>query len=385
MASASEQQPERSVARPAGRRSAGRWPGAGPGSRRADRRRAPLWLSVVVLALTCLSLLASTLAVWIDATLLNTDRFVALVAPIGHEPQVIDGMSRYVADQVVDALAIQQRTSSALPASGQFLVGPLEHSVHDFVQTRTAALLSSDKRQTAWLGLVRSLHAELVAALRGQSSTVTITNGALTVDLLPLIAAALRQLQQAAPGLVPTRLAIPVLTGAQSPQQERQALARALGAPLAPDFGVVTLLHSDRLTMAQRLVSVLDALRVILPIVTLVLAVAAIWTAADRRRALLLLGIGIVASFLAAILFVQLLLGQFAAAAQASPAREIADTLVGLVRASLVAVLIAVAIAGALVVFGAYLAGQLEWLVRRLPTVASACRAEPAEPPSPGS
>src|SRR5258706_1337664 len=265
MASASEQQPEGPVARPAGRWPAGRWPGAGSGSGRTDRRRAPLWLSVVVLALTCLSLLASTLAVWIDATLLNTDRFVALVAPIGHDSQVIDGMSRYVADQVmvVVALAIPQRTASVLPASGQFLLGPLEQSVHDFVQTRTTALLSSDKLQTAWHGLARSLHAELVAALRGQSSTVTIANGALTVDLLPLIAAALRQLQQADHGLVPSRLAIPALTGAQSPQQERQALARALGVPLAPDFGVVTLLHSDRLTVAQRLVSVLDALRVI--------------------------------------------------------------------------------------------------------------------------
>jgi hypothetical protein len=380
MASASEQQPERPVARPAGR-----WPGAGLGSRRADRRRVPLWLSVVVLALTCLSLLASTLAVWIDATLLNTDRFVALVAPIGHDSQVIDGMSRYVADQVVVALAIPQRTASALPASGQFLVRPLEQSVHNFVLTRTAALLSNDKLQTTRYGLVRSLHAELVTALRGQSSTVTITNGALTVDLLPLIAAALRQLQQADHGLVPSRLAIPTLTGAQSPQQERQALARALGVPLAPDFGMVTLLHSDRLTTVQRLVSVLDALRVILPVVTLALVVAAIWTAADRRRALLLLGIGIAASFLAAIPFVQLLLGQFAAAAQASPAREIADTLVGLVRVSLVAVLVAVVIAGSLVAFGAHLAGQPEWLVRRLPTVAGAGRAEPAGPPSRGS
>ena len=98
-----------------------------------------------------------------------------------------------------------------------------------------------------------------------------------------------------------------------------------------------------------------------------------------------LLGIGIAASFLAAILFVQLLLGQFAAAAQVSPAREIAETLVGLVRASLVEVLIAVAIAGALVVFGAYLAGQPEWLVRRLPMVTSAGRVGPARPPSRGA
>lgn len=108
------------------------------------------------------------------------------------------------------------------------------------------------------------------------------------------------------------------------------------------------------------------------------------WTAADQRRALLL-GIGIAASFLAATLFVQLLLGQIAAAAPETLAREIADTLVGLARASLVAVLIVVAIAGALVAFGAYLAGQPEWLVWRLPTVASAGGAEPAEPSSRGS
>lgn len=89
--------------------------------------------------------------------------------------------------------------------------------------------------------------------------------------------------------------------------------------------------------------------------------------------------------FLAALLLVQLLLGQFAAAAQVSPAREIADTLVGLVRASLVVVLVAVAIAGSLVAFGAYLTGQPEWLVRRPPTVASAGREGPAQPPSRGA
>lgn len=84
-------------------------------------------------------------------------------------------------------------------------------------------------------------------------------------------------------------------------------------------------------------------------------------------------------------IFRQLLLGQIAAAAQASPARGIADTLVGLARASLVVVLVAVVIAGALVAFGAYLAGQPEWLMRRIPMDASAGRAEPAEPLSRGS
>src|SRR5689334_10595500 len=228
MTSASEHQPEQAPPPRASR------------TRRANRRTLPAWLSVVLVILTSIAALASTMVIWVEATMLDTDRFVALVAPVGSDPLVVASVSQYAADQVVTALDIQNRTANALPLDGRFLTGPLERVVHDFVQTRTADFLKSDQGQALWQAQVRRVHSGLVALLRGQTSTLGSANGALTVDLLPVLAATLSRLQQAAPGLIPFGAKIPDLSAAQNPAQARQELGQALGVELAPDFGVIT-------------------------------------------------------------------------------------------------------------------------------------------------
>lgn len=361
MASASEDQAGRSATHLTGER-----PGARSRSLRAGRRTVPAWLSIMLASLTCLCLLASTVTIWVGATVLNTDRFVALVAPLRRDPQVIASVSSYIADQVVASLDITGRTASILPAGGQFLVGPLEQSVHDYVQMRAADVLSSDRTQATWQAVERSAHAELVSALRGQPSAVTIADGVLSVDLLPLIAATLSRLQQAVPGLFASAPPIPDLTGMQSPEQQRQALSQALGVQLPPDFGVVTVLRSDNLATVQRIVTALDTLQLVLPLVTLALAAATIWSMASWRRALQLLGIGTAVVVLAAILLIPLLLGNLTASAMPGPAHTIVAALVEILWANLLGVLVGVLIAGVLVAVGAYLAGKPEWLMRLL-------------------
>ena len=355
MAGASEHQPEQQAATP-------RASGAP-----TSRRTLPAWLSVVLVVLTCIGVLASTLVIWVEATMLDTDRFVSLVAPLGSDPQVIKSVSQYAADQVVTALDIQNRTANALPVDGRFLTGPLERVVHDFVQTRTANFLASDQGQALWQAQVRRVHAGLVAVLRGQTSTLGSANGALTVDLLPVLAATLSRLQQAAPGLIPFGATIPDLSTAQNPAQARQELAQALGVQLAPDFGVITLAQSNTLKTAQRIVSLLDALRIVLPLVTLALAILTLWLAADRRQTLLLLGSVTAALFLVAMLVAQFVLGNVPATVTASPAREIVASLAGLVQANLLGTLAVGLFVGLVVALGAYLAGRPEWLMRLLP------------------
>jgi hypothetical protein len=332
----------------------------------------PAWLSTALIVLTCIGVLASTLVIWVEATMLDTDRFVALVAPVGSDPQVIESVSQYAADQVVTALDIQNRTANALPIDGRFLTGPLERVVHDFVQTRTADFLASDQGQALWQAQVRRAHAGLVALLRGQTSTIGSANGALTVDLLPVLAATLSRLQQAAPGLIPFGATIPDLSAAQNLAQARQELAQALGVQLAPDFGLITLAQSDTLKTAQRIVSLLDALKIALPLVTLALAILALWLAADRRRTLLLLGSVTAALFLVAMLVAQFVLGNVAAAITESPAREIVASLAGLVQANLLATLAVGLFVGLVVALGAYLAGRPGWLMRLLPKTGDA-------------
>jgi hypothetical protein len=327
----------------------------------------PPWLSVVLVILTSVGVLASTLVIWVEATMLDTDRFVAMVAPLGSDPRVIESVSQYAADQVVTALDIQNRTANALPIDGRFLTGPLERVVHDFVQTRTADFLTSDQGQALWQAQLRRAHAGVVALLRGQTSTIGSANGALTIDLLPVLAAILSRLQQAAPGLIPFGATIPDLSAAQNPAQARQQLAQALGVQLAPDFGVITLAQSDTLKTAQHVVSLLDALQVVLPLVTLALAILTLWLAADRRRTLLLLGGVTAALFLVALLVAQIVLGNIPAAVTTSPAREIVASLASLVRANLLGTLVVGVFVGLVVALGAFLVGGPEWLTRLLP------------------
>src|SRR5690348_10392632 len=146
MASASEHQPEWQAA-----------PSRAPGAP-TSRRTLPAWLSVILVILTGIGALASTLVIWTETTMLDTDRFVALVAPFGSDPRVIESVSQYAADQVVAALDIQNRTANALPIDGRFLTGPLERVVHDFVQTRTADFLASDQGQAVWQAQLRRVH-----------------------------------------------------------------------------------------------------------------------------------------------------------------------------------------------------------------------------------
>jgi small-conductance mechanosensitive channel len=81
----------------------------------------------------------------------------------------------------------------------------------------------------------------------------------------------------------------------------------------------------------------------------------------------LLLGIGTAALFLVAILLMWIVLGRLTDAVTTSPAREIAQAVVGPIQASLFGTLIGVLIAGALVALVAYLAGKPAWLTQLFP------------------
>src|SRR5262245_44787610 len=78
-----------------------------------QRARGPLAVALVVL--TCFAFIGSLLSVWVNQQLLNTDNFVSAVNPLLKDPGVVDSVSAYVADQVVEALDVQSRVENALP------------------------------------------------------------------------------------------------------------------------------------------------------------------------------------------------------------------------------------------------------------------------------
>ncbi|MGO8950617.1 MAG: hypothetical protein ACLQUY_23790 [Ktedonobacterales bacterium] len=266
--------------------------------RRRHPGRARRTLVGVLVVLSCLGILASTLTVWSSTTLLNTDTWLQIVGPIAQNPQVIQSFSSYTASQVVMVLDVKQRTEQALPPKATFLATPLTQAVQSFIQSSVARLMHTPTFQKIWINTNRIVYTEVLAALRGQSSTLHISNGVVTLNLIPIIDEALQYIQQHLPGLISQHVRLPVPSQLEVPQSAQQKLSKALGFTVPSNLGQIELFQSAQLATAQRLLRLWDFLSVALPVITAVLIALTLWLSRDRRRTLMELGIGIAITFI---------------------------------------------------------------------------------------
>ena len=263
--------------------------------RRPGRGR---WAGAIVLLLVA-ALLAplSALARWTNATLLDTDSYVSMVAPLAEDPAVQEEISRRITDAVFQALKVEQLTAQTLTAIGErprvegltsrlpvelsTFAEPISNAIYGFTEDQVSKLVASDAFEDAWVVANREAHARLVAALTGEPATegVTVSDGRVTVDLAPFIAAIK-----------------PVLVERGVPFADRIPAVNA-------EFVII---DSASLSQAQTAIRLLDLLRWVLPITAVLLFLAGVALAPDRRRALVIGASMVVASLVLLLLGVQL-------------------------------------------------------------------------------
>ena len=327
------------------------------------RPRPSRWrgLAVGLLAiLTCLTLVVSTVTLWTHQTVLNTDRYVALVGDISSEPAVIDSVSQQVATQVVTALGVQAFLEQNLPPKVAFVAAPLTVALTDRLGEGLAKVMASPQFQTVWLEANRIAHSKAVALLRGDTTVVTLDNGVVTLNLLPLVGAALQQLQAA--GLIPASITLPDLSSGQLPADLVQQLQSTFNVTIPPDLGQIPLFSAERLERLQTAVQLFDLLVIALIVITIGLFALTVYLAHLRLRMVLFLALGAIVAFALA----RMIIGGIESALISSIADESAQTTVRGVTAELFGNLFAfgrIVIVGAIVVaVSAYLLGRPAWL-----------------------
>jgi hypothetical protein len=329
---------------------------------RPPRRRLRTAAAILLGVLACLALVVTTTAVWVHQVALNTDRWVSLSSQVIEDPAVIASLSDKVSQQVVDALDVQGRLETALPQQSKLLAGPITGAVQDRLRQGLARLMASPEFQSAWAQVNRFAHTQLVAVLRDDLTGVTIENGVVTLNLLPLVGSAVAQLQ--ADGIIPATVSLPDLSGTAAPAAARAALQSALGTSLPADFGTVTLARADRLEAAQTAVRIFDVVVVLAIVITILLFVGAAFLARDRRRAVVLLGAGAVVALLvarAAIRGVEnAIVNSITDDSGATAARGIFDAVLD----DLFGVMVVVTIVGAIVGIVAWLVGRREQIAQ---------------------
>src|SRR4051794_5610149 len=263
------------VARPRAERDAGMAP-LSASQRRDQRGGFARRAMVAVLVVLFVILLPITItAAWGHRTVLNTDQFTRTITPIATDPAVTAALSREITDQLFVALDPQARVAAALPPKAAFLAAPITNGAKGYVQQAVDRVLNSPQFQTLWIEANKFAHRQLVAVLRGDTKVLDTTNGDVTLNLVPLVTAALTNVQGFASSVVGRQISIPTVTATEVPAESCAKISAALQRPISPTCGQVPLFRAAQLVQAQRAVRAFDRAVVALLIITPLLALVA--------------------------------------------------------------------------------------------------------------
>lgn len=264
--------------------------GDGPGgqgtSSRAGGARHDWWRAVaaaIAITVGCVLAPIAVLGVWAGNQITNTDRYVANMAPLITEPPIQQALSAKITSAIttqlnvkgLEAQAADQLDRANLPGLSGLLrnfSGPISSGVDSLVGSAVTKAVASPAMARIWAQANRTAHAGLVKVLSGQgNSSVSVTNGQVTIALGPFIDQAKQQLSQRGLSFVDK---------------------------LPSVNPTIALFEAPDLSKAQSGYRLVSALRWVLPFLSLALLAVGIYAARGRRRALFGAALGLSASML---------------------------------------------------------------------------------------
>lgn len=250
------------------------------GTERHTTRNALRWTASGLLIVLVAVLMPVTLvARFTHSQILDTDRYVETVAPLGADPAVQNEIADQATRQIFSHLDIEAITAQTLttltenapllPTQIEDLAPVIADQVEGFIRDTVHSLVSGDRFETLWIQANRSAHENLVAVATGKSNIVQIDEKGTVAISLEVILSTVRD-----------RL------------YER-------GFDFADEIPHIdanfVIFQSADLVKAQKAVDALDKAATWLPWLTGLAAVGAIVAAprGGRRRALSLVGLGV--------------------------------------------------------------------------------------------
>jgi len=311
------------------------------------------WIAVVVLSVVIAVLSISTvLSRYVRAEILDTDRYVATVAPLATNPALRNEISAKITDAIFARVDIEGMTADALAAVTESvpaaqdrpridraiegLAPVIAQQAREFVDDTVRSFVHTDQFEELWLQANRTAHTALVAVVTGETGPESVTvdeNGTVSLSLQPMIEN------------VKGRLVDRGFTFAEK-------------IPAVDEEFV--LFRSPELVRAQRAVDSLDKAADVLPWVTIAVALATIAAAPPgrRRRALVFVGLALATGML--VLALALIVARSIYLDRMPPDILMPDAAGALIDAVLVPLrtsLRAVAVLGGVVALAAYLIG----------------------------
>jgi hypothetical protein len=226
-----------------------------------SKKRGVLVWSLLVLA--TILLFVSSLTVWSKRQLLDNEAWANSSTQLLANDEIRGAIAQKLVDRLFERVDVEAQIRARLPERAQGAAGALAATLENAAVRSADRLLQTPRAQTLWQNLNKRAHAGVVKVLEGQdlgkNGNISTANGAVTLDLRPLL----------------TRLAT------------RLGVEDKLKANADPNAGQVVIMKSSQLSAAQTAVKILKALSSLLVIAVLALYALAIYLAKGRRRLLL--------------------------------------------------------------------------------------------------
>ena len=264
-------------------------------ARPEKRQRLRRIFTPILVALSIVVFTVTVPAAWGARTVLNTDRYVATVAPLADDPAVQASIAARLTDQVFSALDVEGTLSEALAGIGEratVLAAPLTTAIRGFVQDQVLKVVQTGAFQTFWVEANRFVHTRVLAILEGETDTVSVVEGKVLLNLLPLVNLALGSIQAVASDLVGRDVTLPQITQGEVPSAAIAKLEQSLGIDLPDDYGQIAVYDSQSLAALQEALYLFERLLVLLLILILILVAASLLLSTRRRRTLIQLTVG---------------------------------------------------------------------------------------------
>lgn len=311
------------------------------------------WVAVtILLVLVAVLSIVSVTSRFTRSQILDTDRYVTTVAPLGEDPAIQAEISNQITDEIFDRVDVEALTTEALtaltdasnlaenaPRVNQVLsgLGPvIAGQAKGFINDTVITFVQSQQFEDLWIQANRTAHTALVSVVTGNygpSSVEVDESGTVSISLATII------------DNVRTELTDRGFTFAEKiPTVDKQFV----------------LFQSPDLVKAQRAVNALDKVSAVLPWLTIACAAAAVGVAPSGRRlhTLSLAGLSIAVGML--ILAIGILVGRAIYLNEVPPdvlSPDAATAVIDTVLVPLRTTLRAVAVVGLVVALGAYLIG----------------------------
>jgi hypothetical protein len=248
---------------------------AGPMPIRGPRRHRALITTLFILA-TIIGIVAVH-AVWLNRQALNTDNWTNTSSQLLANKEIQTAVAAYAVNQLFSSGAPQAEIKAVLPTPVQGLAGPISGGLQQVAAQAAPRILASAQVQTAWRQANRAAHATLMKIINGGGSLTSTRSGVVTLNLHAIVAQLAASL-----GVQPQ------VAAAQSKLQgsagQVKAGASKLGVNLPPASGQLVVLRSGQLKTVQDIAGDIKGAALVLPLLSFVLFVLAVWLSKGRRR-----------------------------------------------------------------------------------------------------